>query len=127
MRISDWSSDVCSSDLAGRRRGPARDPVERRALSLGERLMLSATLRAALDNLLPDAGEDEAYLGTPTLRDAEVLIAFTARPDPGGILTQRPPWHSCHAGQAASPGGKFRLGAPAAIDGEPERQSVVRG
>src|SRR3546814_4626746 len=83
MRISDWSSDVCSSDLAGRRRGPARDPVERRALSLGERLMLSAKLRAALDNLLPDAGEDEAYLGTPTLRDAAVLIAFTARPDPG--------------------------------------------
>src|SRR3546814_20332374 len=90
MRISDWSSDVCSSDLAGRRRGPARDPVERRALSLGERLMLSAKLRAALDNLLPDAGEDEAYLGTPTLRDAAVLIAFTARPNPGVLLTQRP-------------------------------------
>ena len=51
--------------------------------------MLSAKLRAALDNLLPDAGEDEAYLGTPTLRDAAVLIAFTDRPDPGVILTQR--------------------------------------
>src|SRR3546814_18368021 len=24
MRISDWSSDVCSSDLLGDRRGPAR-------------------------------------------------------------------------------------------------------
>src|SRR3546814_4509967 len=24
MRISDWSSDVCSSDLAGHRRAPAR-------------------------------------------------------------------------------------------------------
>ncbi len=42
--------------------------------------MLSEKLRVALDNLLPDAGEDEAYLGTPTLRDAAVLIAFT---DPG--------------------------------------------
>src|SRR3546814_7808831 len=62
--------------------------------------MLSAKLRAALDNLLPDAGEDEAYLGTPTLRDAAVLIAFTARPDPGVILTQRPQWLRSHAGRS---------------------------
>ena len=48
--------------------------------------MLSAQLRVALDNLLPDAGEDEAYLGTPTLRDAAVLIAFTDRPDPGDSI-----------------------------------------
>src|SRR3546814_12378184 len=26
MRISDWSSDVCSSDLQGRGRAPERDP-----------------------------------------------------------------------------------------------------
>src|SRR3546814_4245612 len=26
MRISDWSSDVCSSDLLARQRGEARDP-----------------------------------------------------------------------------------------------------
>lgn len=69
--------------------------------------MLSGKLRAALDNLLPDAGEDEAYLGTPTLRDAAVLIAFTDRPDPGVILTQRPQWLRSHAGQVAFPGGKI--------------------
>src|SRR3546814_15767688 len=28
MRISDWSSDVCSSDLQGIRRGEARGPEE---------------------------------------------------------------------------------------------------
>src|SRR3546814_9233731 len=28
MRISDWSSDVCSSDLAGRQGRPARQAVE---------------------------------------------------------------------------------------------------
>ena len=69
--------------------------------------MLSAKLRAALDNLLPGAGEDEAYLDTPTLRDAAVLIAFTDRPNPGVILTQRPQWLRSHAGQVAFPGGKI--------------------
>src|SRR3546814_16745531 len=28
MRISDWSSDVCSSDLHGRGRKPARERIE---------------------------------------------------------------------------------------------------
>ena len=78
--------------------------------------MLSEKLRDALDNLLPDAGEDEAYLGTPTLRDAAVLIAFTDRPDPGVILTQRPQWLRSHAGQVAFPGGKIDPGDRDAID-----------
>src|SRR3546814_13198242 len=78
--------------------------------------MLSAKLRAAFDNLLPHEGEDEAYLGTPTLRDAAVLIAFTDRPDPGVILTQRPQWLRSHAGQVAFPGGKIDPGDRDAID-----------
>lgn len=78
--------------------------------------MLSEKLRAALDNLLPDAGEDETYLGTPTLRDAAVLIAFTDRPEPGVILTQRPQWLRSHAGQVAFPGGKIDPGDRDAID-----------
>ncbi|MBB6425857.1 CoA pyrophosphatase [Sphingopyxis sp. JAI128] len=78
--------------------------------------MLSEKLRDALDNLLPDAGEDEAYLGTPTLRDAAVLIAFTDRADPGVILTQRPQWLRSHAGQVAFPGGKIDPGDRDAID-----------
>ncbi|MBU0657803.1 MAG: CoA pyrophosphatase, partial [Alphaproteobacteria bacterium] len=56
------------------------------------------------------------YLGTPTLRDAAVLIAFTDRPDPGVILTQRPQWLRSHAGQVAFPGGKIDPGDRDAID-----------
>jgi len=69
-----------------------------------------------MNNLLPDAGEDETYLGMPTLRDAAVLIAFTDRPDPGVILTQRPQWLRSHAGQVAFPGGKIDPGDRDAVD-----------
>lgn len=79
--------------------------------------MLSDKLREALDNLLPDAGSDESYLlhGEP-LRDAAVLIAFTDRPDPGVILTQRPQWLRSHAGQVAFPGGKVDPGDVDVVD-----------
>ena len=79
--------------------------------------MLSEKLRAALDNLLPDAGSDESYLlHGQSLRDAAVLIAFTDRPDPGVILTQRPQWLRSHAGQVAFPGGKIDPGDADAVD-----------
>ena len=78
--------------------------------------MLSQKLRVALENLLPGEDEDETYLGTPTLRDAAVLIAFTDRPDPGVILTQRPQWLRSHAGQVAFPGGKIDPGDRGAVD-----------
>ncbi|MGQ2931742.1 MAG: NUDIX hydrolase, partial [Sphingopyxis sp.] len=78
--------------------------------------MLSDKLRVALDNLLPGEDEDETYLGTPTLRDAAVLIAFTDRPEPGIILTQRPQWLRSHAGQVAFPGGKIDPGDVDAVD-----------
>lgn len=79
--------------------------------------MLSEKLRVALDNLLPDDGEDESYLlHGERLRDAAVLIAFTDRPDPGVILTQRPQWLRSHAGQVAFPGGKIDPGDADAVD-----------
>lgn len=78
--------------------------------------MLSEKLRVALENLLPGKDEDETYLGTPTLRDAAVLVAFTDRPDPGVILTQRPQWLRSHAGQVAFPGGKIDPGDVDAVD-----------
>lgn len=80
--------------------------------------MLSAKLRDALDNLLPDHGEDEGYLlhRGDALRDAAVLVAFTDRPDPGVILTQRPQWLRSHAGQVAFPGGKIDPGDVDAVD-----------
>jgi len=80
--------------------------------------MLSEKLRVALENLLPGEDEDEAYLGTPDdrLRAAAVLIAFTDRPNPGIILTQRPQWLRSHAGQVAFPGGKIDPGDRDAVD-----------
>lgn len=79
--------------------------------------MLSRKLATALDNLLPDVGHDEVDLvQTQTLRDAAVLIAFTDRPEPGVILTQRPQWLRAHAGQVAFPGGKVDPGDRDAID-----------
>lgn len=79
--------------------------------------MLSEKLHAALGNLLPDTGSDEAYLlHGRTLRDAAVLIAFTDRPNPGVILTQRPQWLRSHAGQVAFPGGKVDPGDRDVVD-----------
>jgi 8-oxo-dGTP pyrophosphatase MutT (NUDIX family) len=79
--------------------------------------MLSDKLEAALDNLLPDVGEDEASLfPDQKYRDAAVLIALTDRPDPGVILTQRPQWLRAHAGQVAFPGGKIDPGDRDVID-----------
>src|SRR3546814_17423421 len=37
MRISDWSSDVCSSDLAGLAAGPLQDRLARSAQALDAR------------------------------------------------------------------------------------------
>src|SRR3546814_20873356 len=38
MRISDWSSDVCSSDLGNREPGPCRRPAVSRAMPLSRLL-----------------------------------------------------------------------------------------
>lgn len=79
--------------------------------------MLAARLRDALDNLLPGTGQDESHLVRGAiLRDAAVLIAFTDRPDPGVILTQRPQWLRSHAGQVAFPGGKVDPGDRDVVD-----------
>lgn len=73
-------------------------------------------LRDAL--ALPDAddgwhGDDRPYADPArAVREAAVLIAFTDRPEPGVILTQRPQWLRDHAGQVAFPGGKVEDADP---------------
>src|SRR3546814_4147990 len=52
MRISDWSSDVCSSDLRASARSPAsrsRLPRSRRRRAPAWRLEMNATVKAAKD------------------------------------------------------------------------------
>src|SRR3546814_8987140 len=62
LRISDWSSDVCSSDLSrGRRRrcraGPPRWAGEDKDFGMAMRLVHEAMERAG-----PDAGHDAHFI-----------------------------------------------------------------
>jgi 8-oxo-dGTP pyrophosphatase MutT (NUDIX family) len=67
-----------------------------------------AEIIAALDPARVIAAEDERHLEPAReYRAAAVLIPITDRPEPGVILTQRPPWLRSHAGQVAFPGGKI--------------------
>src|SRR3546814_17826167 len=73
MRISDWSSDVCSSDLVG--------DVER-ALAPGQLLRLACRLacRRRLDDLLDDAPGLRGMLLEP-LAELVVDHGFDGGPD----------------------------------------------
>ena len=61
---------------------------------------------------LPDLRSD-AHFAPSEIRPAAVLIAVTDRPEPGVILTQRPPDMRAHPGQVAFPGGKLDPGEDA--------------
>src|SRR3546814_6799636 len=66
MRMSDWSSDVCSSDLAGRGKKLVPSPVEARATALGVAVRSPVSLKtadeqAALAALDADAAVVAAY------------------------------------------------------------------
>ena len=61
---------------------------------------------------LPDLRSD-AHFAPPEIRPAAVLIAVTDRPEPGVILTHRPPDMRAHPGQVAFPGGKLDPGEDA--------------
>jgi len=61
---------------------------------------------------LPDLRSD-AHFAPPEVRPAAVLIAVTDRPEPGVILTHRPPDMRAHPGQVAFPGGKLDPGEDA--------------
>src|SRR3546814_10862057 len=79
MRISDWSSDVCSSDLRGRRRAD-EDNADARA-GLGESGVLGQKAVAGMDRLRA------RRLGRLEDRvDAQIALRGRGRPDAvGGI------------------------------------------
>src|SRR3546814_9416359 len=97
MRISDWSSDVCSSDLPGRRSVP---PFRSR-LALQQRQQLAGELLAELDAPLvegvdaPDAALHEDLVlveGDEAAEGARVQSAVdqgVARPVPGKDLVRQ--------------------------------------
>src|SRR3546814_14551742 len=72
MRISDWSSDVCSSDLCGAGR-PHRFTVRRRRTALGGEAL--ATLGAAgSDHAAATDGSHAREEAMPTLADQDVRL-----------------------------------------------------
>ena len=59
------------------------------------------------------AVRDDSHFAQQPVRDAAVLIAITARPEPGLLLTCRPKTMNNHPGQIAFPGGKHEPGEDA--------------
>lgn len=79
------------------------------AVKLADRLRRALTLPPR-DDLLPgDMAEGASDAG----REAAVLIAITARPEPGVILTVRREHLRTHAGQISFPGGRLDPGEDA--------------
>src|SRR3546814_19053699 len=56
MRISDWSSDVCSSDLAGSGRDQVRHLRNGAGSMSGKTISFGQALNAALDDAMADEG-----------------------------------------------------------------------
>src|SRR3546814_3419431 len=71
--------------------------------------------------LITTGATEAGWVGETAARPAAVLIAFTDRPNPGVILTQRPQWLRAHAGQVAFPGGKVDPGDRDVVDAETGR------
>src|SRR3546814_20609598 len=70
MRISDWSSDVCSSDLHRRRRGGLARPAARDERAVLDRdLATDVVFLLDVDNTLLDNGRFKADLDERLRRD----------------------------------------------------------
>lgn len=82
-------------------------------MTLAQRLRRKLEAGHALD--LPVQMEDIRVNRNDTLAPAAVLIAFTDRPEPGVILTQRASHLRNHAGQVAFPGGRIDTGDAGAV------------
>src|SRR3546814_16893954 len=84
MRISDWSSDVCPSDLVGRRRAAHRDPPSLRPGALPP---AAVHLRARRRERTPRCAADAAAVLRVSGRGIAALRPFDdvpARREPAG-------------------------------------------
>src|SRR3546814_20721404 len=96
MRISDWSSDVCSSDLAVDGFRPARPAVHRKA-DLGELARAAGAevaetehadrpaLRCRRDDLVPRAAPHGVFALVPAAVEAPHLQQNILPPAPGAV------------------------------------------
>src|SRR3546814_2877099 len=85
MRISDWSSDVCSSDLLGQCRHPPLDGVRTdrlgreaalQSLALGQ---LPDRQEPARSGFRPDQPQDIALSGDAGLSGGNAILTFICR------------------------------------------------
>src|SRR3546814_17647153 len=84
MRISDWSSDVCSSDLAGltRARSFADDPLELYGHYLLQLLPAGGKLTPRAGVLMLERSDGVDILVTATLRDSPFQLSVQNRAMP---------------------------------------------
>src|SRR3546814_3508211 len=83
MRISDWSSDVCSSDLIFARELEARELLETRTAGWTD-------LRAALRPLTPEVAAGRCGIAPGTIRDlAERFVRARTSACYGRVGTNR--------------------------------------
>src|SRR3546814_13121354 len=101
MRLSDWSSDVCSSDLAGDR---GRVPGNLRGEQEGEVLVL-ADCRDRVEHALDDGISERLFALDPAAERCEELPALAEDdaeddlvPAPLEVPVHRGPRHACLGG-----------------------------
>src|SRR3546814_7781862 len=87
MRISDWSSDVCSSDLRARPRRDRRAAVDRRARLSHPRPARRAGGARVRRALPRPAGDDTRRHIDPRTPDLPRLAARADQGDPGEGMT----------------------------------------
>src|SRR3546814_13576495 len=107
MRISDWSSDVCSSDLGAYYRDPAWSPDGRRLVSLrmprhdflvqhADRAMSGANAGDRDDGQKsPDADADAAAAAGPGLVWIDASKSEERRGGNGCVMKCRGRWWAC--------------------------------
>ena len=76
---------------------------------------LRARLTASIDDPVPFDNDMRRVVTAKAAATAAVLVAITARAEPGLILTQRPDTMRNHAGQVAFPGGRVDPGDADAV------------
>src|SRR3546814_8359013 len=79
MRISDWSSDVCSSDLSARRRRGRQSPPERRDSRRWHRASPLRPRDIVVDILCEDVERDVAAFDDDIVEIAQVVAVAERR------------------------------------------------
>src|SRR3546814_13800927 len=115
MRISDWSSDVCSSDLIGFRRGDKRRDLQQDDFMIAGRIL---RMTRAFEGEGRIADEDGARTRTASIDPLpSVALVLVSELTPKGARTCGQDRDADHAGPA-----KWRHGGRLALHGKRDRR-----